>query len=121
MMDRNVMRFSRNTKPEPETLVEADKTSGEAPIQSAEETSRGKIVETIVAARELTEDSIFAVLALRHEIATAQALQQLILEGQVEAVGIDEKGRVNGDNFRFKGRGSNGEARTLPGCVQAMA
>ena len=121
MMDRNVMRFSRNTKPEPETLVEADKTSGEAPIQSAEETSRGKIVETIVAARELTEDSIFAVLALRHEIATAQALEQLILEGRVEAKVIDENGRLTGDNLRFKARDSNGEARTLRDCAEAVA
>jgi hypothetical protein len=90
---------------EPEMLAENDSMPSKEPLQPSEQELQAEIVEILSEARRgLTEDSIYAVMALRLDMGIYQALVDLILEGKVEAEVIDEKAKLTSNNFRFRHR-----------------
>jgi hypothetical protein len=118
--DSKVMPFSRNTKPASETSAEADHSPGEGWVQPSEEELRKEIVEILGEARRgLTEDSIYAAIALRHETTIYQALVQLLLDGKIEAelIDKDENKNLTSDNFKFRKRPADEE----PGQTESPA
>jgi hypothetical protein len=62
-----------------------------------------EIIDALRAARKgLTEDGIAAVIALRREVSMCTVLEQLLLEGAIEARMHDENGPLTVDNFSFR-------------------
>src|SRR2546422_9014271 len=62
-----------------------------------------EIIDALRAARKgLTEDGISAVIALRREIQIATVLEQLLLEGALDACMEDKNGALIVSNFRFR-------------------
>jgi hypothetical protein len=61
-----------------------------------------EILDALGSARKgLTEDGIAAVIALRREISIDTALEQLLLEGAIDACMADKNGALIVSNFRF--------------------